>query len=44
MLASQMDIETKMKMSGFVIMNNGTLDDLRNRTLDLIKNIRGETK
>ena len=44
MLASQMDIQTKMKMSGFVIMNNETLDDLRNRTVDFIKNIKGEIK
>jgi dephospho-CoA kinase len=38
-LSSQMDIEEKMKKSDFVIMNTGTIEDLRVKALELLEKL-----
>lgn len=40
MISSQLDMQTKMQKSDLVVMNTGTVEDLRNKTLELIKKIR----
>jgi dephospho-CoA kinase len=40
MIYSQMDMQTKMQKSDFVVMNKGTVEDLRNKTLELINKIK----
>ena len=39
-LSSQMDIEEKMKRSNFVIMNTGTIDDLREKAESLLEKLK----
>ena len=39
MIDSQMDIQIKMKRSNFVVINDGTLEDLRNKAQELMDKI-----
>lgn len=39
-IKSQMDIKEKIKKADYLIENNGTIDELKNKIYDLIKNIK----
>ena len=44
MIDSQMDIQIKMKRSDFVIMNDGTLEDFKYKTLEFIKTVENKKR